>query len=119
MVGLPKRHLSVAAAPQSKLLPGPPGLALCTDHGDKFCILALVDYLWGLTNRDDAQLEDTNEDELDAELAELEAELNQDELPLIHDLAVIQRTREFALLAGRSVVCSDFKMKTLEPSDRI
>ena len=42
-----------------------------------------------------------------------------DWLPLLqHNLADIQRTRELALLAGRFVARSDFKMKNLEPPNR-
>jgi len=41
-----------------------------------------------------------------------------DWLPLLqHNLADIQRTRELALLAGRYVPRSDFKMKNLQPPD--
>lgn len=40
-------------------------------------------------------------------------------LPLLqHNLADIQRTRELALLAGRFVPRSDFKMKNLQPPQR-
>lgn len=42
-----------------------------------------------------------------------------DWLPLLrHNLADIQRTRELALLAGRFVPRSDFKMKNLQPPNR-
>jgi hypothetical protein len=37
---------------------------------------------------------------------------------LLHNLADIERTRELALLAGRFVAKSDFRMKNLSPPDR-
>ncbi|SDJ62429.1 3'-5' exonuclease family protein [Natronorubrum texcoconense] len=48
--------------------------------------------------------------------AAVDAFKNEDWVPLLlHNLADIQRTRELAVLAGRYIPKSDFKMKNLEP----